>query len=73
VATPEIVLAAAGSGGGIGEILAALFPPLAMTVVFVLIGRAALRHTDWKKQEDRDLPREQAHRQNGPQEPDASP
>lgn len=52
-----VVLAAAGDG--IGEILGALFPPVTMAVVFVLIGRAALRNTDWKKQ-DRPPPTDDA-------------
>jgi hypothetical protein len=33
----------------VGEVLAALFPPVAMAVVFVLVIRLMLRSTDWKK------------------------
>ena len=59
--TAGLMLAATGASGGIGEILAALFPPLTMAVVFVLIGRAVLRNTDWKKREDRQGGIDRAH------------
>ena len=72
MATYEMLLAAAGSGDRIGEILAALFPPAAMAVIFVLICRAALRSTDWKKQEDGGDVVEQAHVEKHPQEPGGS-
>ena len=67
-----MVLAAATSGDGIGEILAALFPPVATAIVFLLIGRAVLRNTDWKKQEGRGEAAEQRRRHNPPQEPGGS-
>ena len=72
MAPHEMLLAAAGSGDGIGEILSALFPPAAMAVVFVLICRAALRSTDWKKQEDGGETAEQARAEKHPQEPGGS-
>lgn len=73
MATREMMLAAAGSGGGMSEILAALFPPAAMAVIFVLICRTALRNTDWKKQEDdgRGVD-EQSPREKPPHEPGRS-
>ena len=72
MAAHEILLAAAGSGDRIGEILSALFPPAAMTVAFVLICRAALRSTDWKKHEDDGEAAEQGRTEKHPQEPGGS-
>jgi hypothetical protein len=68
----ELMLAAAGTSDGIGEILAALFPPLTMALVFVLILRAALRNTDWKKPEDRREGIDRARTNEHPREPDGS-
>ena len=72
MAPPEMLLAAAGSADRIGEILSALFPPAAMAVVFVLICRAALRSTDWKKHEDGAEGVEQSSGEKHPQEPGGS-
>ena len=65
--------AAAGSGDGFGEILAALFPPVAMATVFLLIGWTALRNTDWKKSQDRDMTGGESKKPELPTEPGASP
>jgi hypothetical protein len=72
VATHEMLLAAAGSTERLGEILSALFPPAAMAVVFVLICRAALRSTDWKKPEDGAEPAQQSRGEKHPREPDGA-
>ena len=72
MATHEMLLAAAGSADRIGEILAGLFPPAAMAVVFVLICRAALRSTDWKEHEDGAEAMEQSSVEKHPQEPGGS-
>ena len=72
MARHEMLLAAAGSGDRIGEILSALFPPAAMAVVFVLICRAAWRSTDWKNQEDGGEAVEEARPEKHPQEPGGS-
>ena len=69
MATHEMFLAAAGSADRIGEILAGLFPSAAMAVVFVLICRAALRSTDWKKEQDGAEAAEQPRGEKHPQEP----
>ncbi len=66
---PHEMLLAAGTGEGIGDNLAALFPPVAMAVVFVLICRAALRSTDWKKHEDDGGATEQTRAEKPPREP----
>ena len=69
----DMMSAAAGSGDGLGEILAALFPPVAMAALFVFIGWTALRNTDWKKQQDHDKSQEQGRATEVPREPGASP
>ena len=69
----DMMWAAAGSGDSIGQILAALFPPVAMAAVFVFIGWTALRNTDWKKQQDHHKTQEQRSVTDVPRDPGVSP